>query len=96
MPIAIVVGLPLRLDGSEGASARMARAIGEAIRESLDCNLVFWDERMTSAQASRDLRRAGVNARAQRGQLDERAAAILLQSFLDAHRERPFPWDLGA
>ena len=83
----IVVGLPLRLDGSEGASARRARRFAEKLEAAAGVKVVLWDERMSSMAAERSLRSAGVSAKKQRGLVDRVAAALLLQSYLDSLRE---------
>jgi putative holliday junction resolvase len=84
----IVVGLPLHLDGSEGASARRARRFAERVHQAASIPIVFWDERLTTAAADRVLDEAGVNKRARKTMVDRVAAAILLQSYLDARHER--------
>ena len=81
-----VVGLPLRLDGSEGEAARRARAFGETLRDILQVEVVFWDERLTTAAAERSLREMGRKGSKQRARVDESAATILLQAYLDAHK----------
>ena len=85
---AVVVGLPLRLDGTEGTAARRARSFGAALEKALGVAVTFWDERLTTVAAERTLREMGVRGRAQRGVVDETAAAILLQSYLDAREYR--------
>jgi putative Holliday junction resolvase len=87
-PRLAVVGLPLRLDGSEGGAARQARQLAALIEARLDVEIELWDERMTSVQAERLLAEAGLSSKARRGPTDRVAAAIILQSFLDAHPER--------
>ncbi len=87
----LVVGLPLRLDGTEGESARRARALGDAIGVALGLAPVYWDERLTTAAAERSLRAQGLDGRARRKVVDQSAAAILLQGFLDSNSERA--WD---
>lgn len=83
----IVLGLPLSLSGDEGPQAEKARRFGDALaRHALEVH--FWDERLTTLEAQRYLRDAGMR-RAKRAQsIDAAAAAILLQSFLDARRAR--------
>lgn len=80
----IIVGLPRRLDGSEGEAAAAARELAaEAERHTgLPCEL--WDERFTSAQAERQLVAAGVRRRRRRETVDAAAATLLLQSWLDS------------
>lgn len=84
----IVLGLPLRMDGGEGDAARSSRRLAERLRELTGLPVVLWDERLTSVTAARALRETG-RGRARRKQLiDQAAAAVLLQSYLDAEQER--------
>lgn len=80
-----VVGLPLRLDGSEGEAARRARAFGRALGETLCVQVVFWDERLTTVAAERSLREMGRRGPKSREVVDQSAATILLQAYLDAN-----------
>jgi putative pre-16S rRNA nuclease len=88
----IVVGLPLCLDGSEGASARRARRFAERVGERTGVPIVLWDERMTTLAAERALREAGVRRSEQKHVVDRVAAALLLQGYLDAKEEREERW----
>jgi len=81
-----VVGLPLRLDGTEGEAARRARVLGEALRIALDAEVVYWDERMTTVAAERSLREMGRRGARRREVVDQSAATILLQGYLDAKK----------
>ena len=81
-----VVGLPLRLDGTEGEAARRARVLGEALRAALDAEVVYWDERMTTVAAERSLREMGRRGSRGREIVDQSAATILLQGYLDAKK----------
>lgn len=89
----IVVGLPLHLDGREGASARRARRFSERVAERTGKPVVLWDERMSSMAAERALREGGLDGKAQRGKVDRVAASLLLQSYLDSRRGRQDAWD---
>jgi len=82
----LVVGLPLRLDGTEGEAARRARAFGEVLRRTLDTEVVYWDERMTTVAAERSLREMGRWGARRREVVDQSAATILLQGYLDAKK----------
>ena len=87
----VVVGLPLSMDGSEGPAARAALKEAEALRDLLDVPVELQDERLTSVTANRSLTDAGVTGRRRRkareaGAVDQAAAAVLLQSWLDTHR----------
>lgn len=79
----VVVGLPFELDGTEERSARLARQIGEAARDALGCPLVYVDERFTSVDAERQLIAAGASRARRKAIIDQQAAVIILQSWLD-------------
>ncbi len=81
----LVVGLPLRLDGTEGEAARRARGFGEALRTVFDVDVVFWDERLTTVAAERSLSEMGRRGAKRREVVDQSAATILLQGYLDAN-----------
>ena len=93
----VVVGLPRRLDGSEGPEADQARALAAAVVVAgLPAEL--WDERFTSVMALAALREARPGrgrraAAARRADTDRVAAAVLLQSFLDGRRSRAVAGD---
>jgi putative Holliday junction resolvase len=82
----VVVGLPLSLDGSLGPAAR--RAVNEArlLANVVDVPVETSDERFTTVTADRSLREGGVRGEDRRRLVDKVAAAILLQSWLDARR----------
>jgi len=81
-----VVGLPLRLDGTEGEAARRARVFGAALGAALEVEVVYWDERLTTVAAERSLREMGRRGTKQREVVDQSAATILLQGYLDANK----------
>lgn len=83
-----VVGLPLRLDGTEGEAARRARAFGDVLGGLLDVPIAYWDERLTTVAAERSLREMGRRGRKQRAVIDQSAATLLLQGYLDAKSVR--------
>jgi putative Holliday junction resolvase len=81
----IVVGLPLLLSGEEGAKAADAREVAERLRRRLrDVPVELWDERLTTVQAERAMIEGNVRRRARRKRVDTVAAALILQSYLDA------------
>ena len=87
----VVVGLPLSMDGRKGPAARAALEEAEALRQVLEVPVETHDERLTSVSANRSLDAAGVTGRRRRrareaGTVDQAAAAVLLQSWLDGHR----------
>lgn len=83
-PEAIVVGLPLSLDGSEGPQAAEVRRVAARLARFLPIPLAFADERMSSVEARRRMGEAGASERAKRGSVDMVAAAVFLQGYLDA------------
>jgi putative pre-16S rRNA nuclease len=87
----IVVGVPRNMNGTFGPSADKAKKFGEVLRKQLpEQRVVFWDERLTTVEAQRLLHGAGKNIKSSRPVLDQVAAQILLQSYLDSLRlKRP-------
>ncbi|MFN0058897.1 MAG: Holliday junction resolvase RuvX [Planctomycetota bacterium] len=79
----VVVGLPRNMDGSFGPMARSAYEFALKLRATLTQSVVLWDERLTTQAALERRRETG---RKYRETEDAQAAAILLQSFLDAGR----------
>lgn len=82
-PGRILVGLPRNMNGTYGPAAESARAFAENLRLRVACPVELWDERLTTVAAQRALRESGRKARDQRGVVDQVAAQILLQSWLD-------------
>jgi putative holliday junction resolvase len=80
----VVIGLPLSLDGTEGPQATAVRVAGERLAGFLSVPIAYADERLSSVEASRSLGQAGVSDREKRGSIDMIAAAIFLQTYLDA------------
>lgn len=83
----VVIGLPLHLDGGRGELAhtveRFVAKLGPRL-EHLKCDVVTWDERLSSAQAERVLREGGTAPSRDKGAVDRLAAQLILQSYLDA------------
>jgi putative holliday junction resolvase len=80
----LVVGLPFRMDGSEGEAAAKVRAFGERLRQRLpEIPLVFVDETLTTASASEKLRQAGRKARQQKSIIDQAAAVEILNHWME-------------
>jgi putative Holliday junction resolvase len=88
---ALLVGLPLHKDGAESATAPLARAFGEALRERTGLPLLFWDERLTSVEADRLLAARGVKAKDRKARLDASAAAVMLEDLLQTRRAKGIP-----
>jgi putative holliday junction resolvase len=81
----IVMGLPLRMDGSEGTAVEKVKAFIERLRSRIDqrIEIIFIDERLSTVEAQRSLREAGRTVRNSRSIIDQAAACIILQDYLD-------------
>ena len=85
----VVVGLPRRLDGGEGASAAMARHLAEELERSLETSGIevrLHDERLTTVSAQDALRSAGRSAKDQREVIDSAAATVILESWIQCQQ----------
>lgn len=80
----IVVGMPRNMNGSLGPASEKAKAFIEELRRETTIPVVSWDERLSTVSAQRALQEAGRNAKNQRAVIDQVAAQIILQSWLDA------------
>ncbi len=84
---AVVVGLPLSLDGTVGPAARKVLSEVKALRKRLGAEgvaVVTHDERNTTTTATHSLSEAGIGSRRGRSVVDQVAAAVILQSWIDA------------
>ncbi len=82
--VRIVIGLPLNMNGSEGAQASRARRVGAALGRMLLLPVDFRDERWSSRSAERVLLEADLSRRKRRQALDRLSAQIILQNYLDS------------
>jgi len=81
---ALVIGLPLNMDGTEGDQAKVTRKFGEALARTTGKTVHYWDERLSSRHAQELLRPAGLTHKKRRAVEDSIAAQVILQDFLDA------------
>jgi putative Holliday junction resolvase len=89
----VVVGLPLNMDGSKGFQAqkveRYAALLERALHEmGLETHVVLWDERLSTEAAEHAMAAGGRSGSANRGRVDQVAAAMILQSYLDHKGDR--------
>ncbi len=84
---AMVIGLPLNMDDTEGPRAQSTRAFVRNLKNFTDMPLFFWDERLSSFEADQHLRSAGMNLQKRTEKIDQTAAAIILQGCLDQLRK---------
>ncbi|MFA6548377.1 MAG: Holliday junction resolvase RuvX [Candidatus Margulisiibacteriota bacterium] len=81
----VVVGLPKTMRGEIGPQAQKVLEFIERLKDRLKLKIVPWDERLTTSQADKFLISAGVSRAGRKKVIDKSAAAIILQSYLDAH-----------
>jgi putative Holliday junction resolvase len=82
---ALVVGLPKNMDGTKGPAAQKAEAFAAQLRSAHPgIRVVLWDERMTTVAAQRALHEAGRNVKNSRSVVDQVAAQMILQGWLDS------------
>ena len=84
----VVAGVPRRMNGQLGTAASEVLRFVEKLRAVLPCPVVTWDERLTTVAAQRALRDAGKKTRDTRGYIDQVAAQMILQSYLDGRAAR--------
>ncbi len=82
----IVVGLPLDMDGTAGRRARITETFMQRVERATGIPVIPWDERLTTVQAERTLLEADLSRARRREVIDQVAAVILLQAYLDAQR----------
>lgn len=80
----IIVGMPRNMNGSHGPASDKAKAFIEELRRETTLPVVSWDERLSTVSAQRALQEAGRNTRKQKSVIDQVAAQIILQSWLDS------------
>jgi putative holliday junction resolvase len=83
---AVVLGWPRSLSGRSGPSAQHAEAFAQALRGILTVPVELQDERLSTVEAERLLREAGVKGQSRRAVVDRTAAAVILQAWLDSRR----------
>jgi putative Holliday junction resolvase len=85
----VVVGLPKNMDGSLGESAEKVLFFAKKMEESLSVPVILWDERWTTAEATRLLVEADLSRTKRRKVVDKLAAVLILQGYLDSldHQE---------
>jgi putative holliday junction resolvase len=83
----VVVGIPKHMSGEIGQAANEALQFVEKLRAALPCEVISWDERLTTVAANRALREAGKQTRHTRNYVDQVAAQMILQGYLDRQHE---------
>jgi putative Holliday junction resolvase len=80
----VVIGLPRNMNGSYGPAAEKSRSLAATLTPLTTARVILWDERLTTAAATRRLQEAGRDSRRQRAVIDQAAAVQILQDWLDA------------
>jgi putative Holliday junction resolvase len=81
----VVIGLPRNMNGTYGPAAEKSRALAALLAPLTPARVILWDERLTTAAATKRLQEAGRNSREQRRVIDQVAAVQILQDWLDAN-----------
>jgi putative Holliday junction resolvase len=84
----MVMGLPLRMSGSEGIQSEKVQAFAEELRRKFKLQVHLFDERLTSVEANRLLRETDMSIRRRAEVVDQLAAVLILQSFLEFRKAR--------
>lgn len=84
--VGLVIGLPRRTGGERGPEAEGILRVGRRLAGRLGLPVVYWDERLTTRMAEQALVEGGVSRRRRRTLVDQTAAVLILQAFLDALR----------
>lgn len=92
--VEIVIGQAVELDGTPGVMGRKAQRLAEAIRLQTDIPVVLWDESGSTQTARTARKKMGVKQSQRRGHMDDLAAAVILQSYLNS-RDSIFPIEEG-
>ena len=82
----VVVGLPLNMDGTIGDQAKKVMAFADTLKARLRCPVHLWDERLTTMQGERALLEMDTSRRKRKQVIDQIAAQLILQHYLDASR----------
>ncbi|MEM7341981.1 MAG: Holliday junction resolvase RuvX [Actinomycetota bacterium] len=82
----VVVGLPLSLSGAANDRVKATRSEVKGLRKRVGVDVVTHDERLSTVEATGSLRRQGVSSRRDREMVDQVAAAVILQSWIDGER----------
>lgn len=92
----VVLGLPRHMNGDAGSSAADVKAFADRLRPSLSCPIILWDERLSTTAAHRALRDAGQKTRRTKAVVDQVAAQMILQGYLDSRQSERGLDDFGA
>jgi len=84
----VVVGLPKNMNNTIGPRGELCIAFSEEVRQKLNVPVQLWDERLTTAAATRTLLEADMSRKKRKAVIDKMAAALILQGYMDANMKR--------
>lgn len=93
--VGIVTGLPLGLDGAENRSTHLARQVGDALAQASGLPVAYHDERFSSVEAERRLLAQDMSRKKRKQRIDQAAATVILQDFMDSSESLGFARDQG-
>ena len=79
----LVVGMPKNMNGTKGDRAEKTEEFVEKMKAVIDLPVTFWDERLSTVMAERQLSAADVSRKKRKGVIDKMAAVVILQGYLD-------------
>lgn len=85
---AIVIGVPFKMNGSEGSQARNVLKLANEIQEKFKQSVILWDERLTSKEAEKVLLLADAQRKLRKDVIDKVAATLILQSYLNSKKSK--------
>lgn len=88
LPVAVVVGVPINMDGTRGEMAKKAEKFARSLKSVLDVPVKMVDERLTTSEAERMLISADVSRKKRKNIIDGTAASIILKKYLDQASNR--------
>jgi putative Holliday junction resolvase len=84
----IVIGLPLRMDGSPGTRVEKTKKFARWLERTLNLPIVFWDERLTTQQALKILSQQKIHFRKKKSLKDQISASLILSSYLESKKAK--------
>ncbi|MDH4182973.1 MAG: Holliday junction resolvase RuvX [Nitrospinota bacterium] len=80
----IVIGYPVNMSGEKGERAQACASVARKLKEALGLEVVLWDERLTTAEADRIMKDAGVSRKKRKKSVDQMAAQLILNGWMAA------------
>ncbi len=82
-PDRIVIGLPKNMNGTTGSQSQKVQEFGEKLKKLTNAEVIYWDERLTTVEAHKAMISADVSRKKRKHKVDQIAAILILQSYLD-------------